>query len=633
MYGVPHVAVTSQHGSYPVGAQYVAHTQPSLSPQHSLLTAASSTSYLGPQPSSFATHASHLSSPYDASQSLFGGGASLAKIPPTEVKLEISAKNLRDRDIISKSDPIAVVFEEVRNFRGHQGIPNQQQWREIGRTESIKDDLNPHFKQHITIPYRFEELQNVRIGLWDIDSRNPSLTRQDFLGDVRTTLGDIVAAGMWTGTLTYPRAADNKTLFGGTRRLGTVTVQVHENSKNDKVAVHLHFSGLKLDKKDFIGKSDPYFVVTQLKGRVGSRVHLYTSEVIRNNLNPKWLPARVLVDTPKGGTNRDICLEIQVVDKDFRSRDDEIGLVVATLEELETKPRLILINSKNRAKKKSKSSGTLVVENCSSLLLPSFVQYLQGGLRLHFSVAIDLTASNGDPRNPASLHFMDPHSRSNQYVKALSAIAEIIGVYTPRGNRFAAFGFGADIDSSGTASHCFPLDLSGDPHCDGLDGIFRAYGKALNTVNLSGPTNFTPLIENVMSMSLQREHSQQHQNYDVLLILTDGVVSDYVRTVDKIIEASHGCALSIIIIGVGNADFKKMELLDADDKLLTSADGTRRAKRDIVQFVPFRDYENGPPQRLAAHVLAELPGNLIEYYTLLEPPVMPNPPTFTNVSS
>lgn len=47
--------------------------------------------------------------------------------------------------------------------------------------------------------------------------------------------------------------------------------------------------------------------------------------------------------------------------------------------------------------------------------------------------------------------------------------------------------------------------------------------------------------------------------------------------------------LSIIIIGIGNENFKKMKKLDSDNKLLQDAKG-RTCKRDIVQFVKFRKY-------------------------------------------
>ena len=43
--------------------------------------------------------------------------------------------------------------------------------------------------------------------------------------------------------------------------------------------------------------------------------------------------------------------------------------------------------------------------------------------------------------------------------------------------------------------------------------------------------------------------------------------------------------VSIIIIGIGDADFKSMEILDADEKSLVDY-MNRTAARDIVQFVP-----------------------------------------------
>jgi len=78
------------------------------------------------------------------------------------------------------------------------------------------------------------------------------------------------------------------------------------------------------------------------------------------------------------------------------------------------------------------------------------------------------------------------------------------------------------------------------------------------------------------------------QQYYVLLILTDGVITDMDQTRDAIVEASR-LPMSIIIVGVGEADFSAMEFLDSDDKLLKTATGDVAA-RDIVQFVPFRDF-------------------------------------------
>ena len=49
--------------------------------------------------------------------------------------------------------------------------------------------------------------------------------------------------------------------------------------------------------------------------------------------------------------------------------------------------------------------------------------------------------------------------------------------------------------------------------------------------------------------------------------------------------------MSIIIVGVGNADFAAMEFLDGDSRTLRSHTG-EEAARDIVQFVPFREFRN-----------------------------------------
>lgn len=79
------------------------------------------------------------------------------------------------------------------------------------------------------------------------------------------------------------------------------------------------------------------------------------------------------------------------------------------------------------------------------------------------------------------------------------------------------------------------------------------------------------------------------QAYYILLLLTDGVLSDMSATKQAIVEASK-LPMSLIIVGVGGADFTMMEELDGDDGLLRAPSG-EPVKRDIVQFVPFREFK------------------------------------------
>lgn len=148
---------------------------------------------------------------------------------------------------------------------------------------------------------------------------------------------------------------------------------------------------------------------------------------------------------------------------------------------------------------------------------------------------------------------------------------------------FPALGFGARLPPDGRVSHEFFLNLHpSNPHCQFIDGIMAAYQQSLDVVQLYGPTNFAPVINHVARIAMT---DVTGANYYVLLIVTDGVITDIPHTVDAIIAASH-FPMSIIIVGVGDADFDAMDALDADDRLLSN--GRDRAVRDIVQFVPFR---------------------------------------------
>lgn len=73
--------------------------------------------------------------------------------------------------------------------------------------------------------------------------------------------------------------------------------------------------------------------------------------------------------------------------------------------------------------------------------------------------------------------------------------------------------------------------------------------------------------------------------------------------------------ISIIIVGIGDAEFDAMEELDADKGGLT-INGVKAA-RDIVQFVPFNNYRNLDPNianiQLAKDVLAEVPKQFMDY--------------------
>lgn len=181
--------------------------------------------------------------------------------------------------------------------------------------------------------------------------------------------------------------------------------------------------------------------------------------------------------------------------------------------------------------------------------------------------------------------------------------------------KYPCFGFGG---SRGYTSMCFAL--GGNPsnpdvihECAGIDGIVQAYKKGLKEWTLSGPTNFRDVIRKAIELS-KNQCYQMSQHYYVLMIITDGEISDMEDTVDAIIDASEE-PLSIIIVGVGSSSFSNMNELDSDDKPLQSKRANKWTQRDIVQFVPFRQFKNNP-QMIAEETLKEVPRQVSDFMML-----------------
>ena len=100
-------------------------------------------------------------------------------------------------------------------------------------------------------------------------------------------------------------------------------------------------------------------------------------------------------------------------------------------------------------------------------------------------------------------------------------------------------------------------------------------------------------------------------------------------TVTAIVDGSY-LPLSIIIIGVGAADFSPMEELDADGTLLVSSNG-KQAMRDCVQFVPMRNFEGANSgAALAKETLRELPEQVTSFFAARG--IVPNEPLAANSS-
>uniref|UniRef100_A0A8C5DYU9 Copine-1-like n=1 Tax=Gouania willdenowi TaxID=441366 RepID=A0A8C5DYU9_GOUWI len=465
----------------------------------------------------------------------------------SKVELTISCTNLLKKDVGSQSDPLCVLLQK-----------SGDKWSELGRTEQINNTASPSFSQRLRVDYHFETVQNLKLGVYDIDNSTSKLKDDDYLGGVELTLGQIVSSK----TITRPLQLKKDKPAGK----GSITITAEEI--NDNRAIVLEMEARNLDKK------------------------------------------------------------VSCSDYDSDGTHDLIGTFTTKVSELQKAAHgapveFDCINPDKQKKKKSyKNSGVVSVKSCKMETHFSFLDYVMGGCQINFTVGIDFTGSNGDPRLPNTLHYLSPDGL-NEYLSALWSVGQVIQDYDSD-KLFPAFGFGAKLPPDykvSDANHDFALNFNPtNPYCQGIEGIISAYRMFLPKLGFSGPTNFSPLINKVASIASVAAQANSASQYFVLLILTDGEITDFDQTKDAIVRASR-LPLSIIIVGVGPSNFKAMDLLDGDDGKLKSTVGEAIA-RDIVQFVPYRKFKDAPITALAQAVLAEVPNQLVSYFKMrgFDPP-------------
>ncbi|CAH8384012.1 unnamed protein product [Eruca vesicaria subsp. sativa] len=519
----------------------------------------------------------------------------------SQIELSLSASNLIDRDIASKSDPMAVMYLRKKDGK----------LEEIGRTEVILNSLNPKWIEKITVSFQFETVQTLVFHVFDVDTRYHNvpvktlkLKEQDYLGEATCVLSEV---------MTKPNRSMTINLHGNvgagvTRKLGTLSLQAEETIAS-KTVVEMNLRSVNLDNKDLFSKSDPFLRISRLVEN-SIVVPVCKTEVVDNNLNPIWKPVCL---TMQQFGSKDTPLLIECLDFNTSGNHELIGRTEKSIAELERlchqREAINFVYPSTSHGRNKVLKGQLIVDHFVEKVQYSFLDYISSGFELNFMVAVDFTASNGDPRTPSSLHYNDPSGRLNSYQKAIMEVGEVIQFYDSD-RRFPAWGFGGRT-ADGHVSHAFNLNgASFGDEVVGVEGIMSAYSNALTNVPLAGPTLFSHVVDKAAHTASQ-SLSQNSPKYFVLLIITDGVLTDMAGTIDALVRASD-LPLSVLIVGVGNTDFTQMEFLDADKGRRLESSTGRVATRDIVQFVPMKEVHSGQVSVVQA-LLEELPGQFLSY--------------------
>jgi len=547
------------------------------------------------------------------------------------MKLNLSLKATQLKNVAGafkgKSDPFAVVTLLANNREAKPRI--------LGKTEVIKNSLDPDWVTTFTIDYELGQPVNVLVKIFDEVRKGENKSMGSAVFDIGAILGS-------KGSTKAKRMQDGK---------GTLFARVEEY-KGDGRKLKLKMSGLKFKNLDgFFNKSDPFYELMKrdhgLRGSEWNVVH--RSSYIKDNLNPNWDLEYIDLDILCNG-NLDEIFVFSVYDHESSGKHELMGQFETSVNGLiqaKQSPGIQIM-------KNGKATGTVVVhvaevvgsesalnennpralyekvpdlvQSMSNVRLePSapplpkpiavhgkatFADYIRGGCEINLCVAIDFTGSNGDPRQPGTLHYFHPDGQLNDYEKAIRAIGSILANFDSD-QKFPVMGFGAKY--GGVVRHCFQCGPTEE--VDGVQGILDAYRQTFQSgLVMSGPTVFTEVIETAAARALssqERAKSLGKQKYTVLLILTDGAVSD-VNATARCLDAIDESPLSIVIVGLGNADFSGMQFLD-----------DRAGDIDITQFVEFEKHKHNSSS-LTSATLDEIPNQLERYFQRHN--IMPNPP-------
>ena len=196
----------------------------------------------------------------------------------------------------------------------------------------------------------------------------------------------------------------------------------------------------------------------------------------------------------------------------------------------------------------------------------------------------------------------------SKYQLALRSIGTVLHNYDTD-KKHAFWGFGLALNG---ANIIYPEYKD----VDGIIGLEKSYVNTVqqmitNKVSSIEPTALLPTILKAKNIAIN-EHKHKELKYSLLLILTDGKINDISSVVDEVVNISNmHLPISIIIVGIGNHDFRDMRMLDACKNPLVSSFGYH-AQRDIVQFV---DINNCKP----TDALKEIPiqfGSYVNKYQL-----------------
>ncbi|ETN74443.1 Copine [Necator americanus] len=437
---------------------------------------------------------------------------------------------------------------------------------QIAQTETVFEQTNVTFQHRCPLTYRFDRQERLKISVYCIKDDSGVFSHR--IGEIFTDVASVIAraAGL-SLPLSLSAAID---LY--------ITVPGFYSHY-----VKLKFCGNHLQIHENLPLAAYMLFVLRIDNRT---ILLHKSEVVKGK-NPKWkefsVPLYVIQFFQQGA------LQIFCYNQNVNAADSLIGFCSTSMAQLErgvgALNSYMLMNFEGKRVHEKMSVDLELMELVEG---ETFFKAIKEGTHLHLTTAIDMTASNGNPNQPDSLHYIHPHTQS-PYVNVMLRLAPLFLGYMAN-TKMGALGFGARIEPRFELSQCFPLNgAHGDAQVDGIKGLLEAYRSGRLVVQPFAPTDFCEVIYHVSNYSphytlpncrfAKAESKRRLGLYFVLLILTDGGLTNSLRTVDAIVDCSPH-PMSIIAVGIGkDRDFASVKALESP--ILKHSDGRPLARQTI----------------------------------------------------
>lgn len=493
------------------------------------------------------------------------------------INFQVTCTNLYKLDNANKINSMVVLFGKENKIM-----------KEIARTEVSLDNPNPTFQTKFQAIFIFEIVQSLQFKIFNVESNDNDLSKHGCYGYANTDVQTLIINQ--SQQVTLPITNEEPQTNQGQLILTVDQVAIW----NENIIATPYFYNLK--KMRTFSQNCPFLVFSK-RDESGKDVQTFQSTVLFKVQSGTFqqinLPLQNLCNRDKN-----LMITVSVLDHHENKNPVEIGSTKITfLRMLQVQgERIDLINGQRR------KTGQIQFMNVSIEKKIGFFKYFSLGLRFKLITAIDFTASNGNFTDPNSLHFTGSNEK-NQYEQTISAFGSILCPYDSD-QKFPVFGFGGIVN--GKINHCFPLTFSDDPQVSGLDGILNTYRDSIKNIQFSSPTLFNSVIKSAILMA--KTNFTTSKAYTVLLIITDGNPDDSDEIMSTMIS-SYDSPLSIIIVGVGNENFSRLEKLDGGFPFLK----TLGKNREHVKFITFPPPSEKGNSEFSEQVLADIPYQACQY--------------------